>query len=144
MNNIKRKSKLDWKILLLHFKYEQYIWRFYPNLKQNRKIEKITYQLEFEVKTCNSIPTNIIFIVGTVNLITCFNSRLRYYLWILHWGQKLFLYYNRYYRYLDNETKFGKMRTLKKKHSDKLHFVACIYDRQLTGIRLEKNHIKWY
>ena len=143
MKNIKRKSKLDCKILLLHFKYEQYIWRFYPNLKQNRKIEKITYQLEFEVGTCNSIPKNIVFIVGTINLLTCFNKRLRYYLWILHWSQKLFLYYNRFYRYLHNETKFGKTRTLKRKNSHKLHFIACIYNRQLTGIRLEKNHIRW-
>ena len=139
---IKDKSRLDWKILLVNFKYEQYIWRFYPNLKENPKLETISRQLEFKFKT-NSIPENIIFIVGLVNTMTCFNARLRYYLYILHWNQRLFMYYNRYYRYLANEKKFGKKTIFKKKHSHKLHFVACIYHRQLTGIRIEKNHLRY-
>ena len=140
LKNIKRKSKLDWRILLANFRYEQYIWRFYPNLKGNPKLNTISNQLELETKT-NSIPENVVFIVGLVNAITCFNGRLRYYLYILHWNQRLFMYYNRYYRYLGNEKKFGKRITLKRKHNHKLHFVACIYHRQLKGIRLEKNHL---
>ena len=66
LKNIKRKSKLDWTILLANFRYEQYIWRFYPNLKDNPKLETISNQLELEAKT-NSIPENIIFIVSLVN-----------------------------------------------------------------------------
>ena len=139
---IKRKSKLDWTILLVNFRYQQYIWRFYPNLKENPKLETISKQLELEAKT-DSIPENIIFIVGLVNAITCFNGRLRYYLYILHWNQRLFMYYNRYYRYLANEKKFGKKTMLKGKHSHKLHFIACMYHRQLTGVRLEKNHLRY-
>ena len=137
MKNIKRKCKLDWRILLAKFRYEQYIWHFYPNLKDNPKLETISNQLEFEART-DSIPKNIIFIVGLVNAVTYFNRRLRYYFYILHWNQRLFMYYNRYYRYLGNEKKFGKTTTLKRKHSHKLHFVACMYHRQLTGVRLER------
>ena len=111
---IKRKSKLDWRILLVNFKYEQYVWRFYPNLKENAKLETVSRQLEFDFKT-NSIPKNIMFIVSLVNTMTCFNKRLRYYLYILHWNQRLFMYYNRYYRYLANEKKFGKKNNVKEK-----------------------------
>ena len=139
---IKLKCKLDWTILLANFRYEQYIWRFYPNLKENPKLETISNQLELQFKT-NSIPKNVIFIVSLVNAVTCFNRRLRYYFYILHWNQRLFMYYNRYYRYLANEKKFGKKTMLKKKHNHKLHFVDCIYHRQLTGVRLEKNHLRY-
>ena len=139
---IKRKCKLDWTILLTNFRYQQYVWRFYPNLKENPKLETISNQLEIACRN-NSVPNNIIFIVGLVNAVTCFNGHLRYYFYILHWNQRLFMYYNRYYRYLANEKKFGKKTILKKKHSHKLHFVACIYHRQLTGVRLEKNHLRY-
>ena len=107
LKNIKRKSKLDWTILLANFKYEQYIWRFYPNLKDNPKLETISNQLEIEGKS-NSIPENIVFIVGLINAMTCFNSRLMYYLYLLHWNQRIFIYYNRYYRYLANEKNLVK------------------------------------
>ena len=107
LKNIKRKSKLDWTILLANFKYEQYIWRFYPNLKDNPKLETISNQLEVEGKR-NSIPENIVFIVGLINAMTCFNSRLMYYLYLLHWNQRIFIYYNRYYRYLANEKNLVK------------------------------------
>ena len=139
---IKRKSKLDWRILLINFKYEQYIWRFYPNLKDNPKIDTVATQLDLANRN-NSTPDNILFIIHLINRITCFNSRLRYYLYILHWNQRIFLYYNRYYRYQANEKKFGKKTIIKKKHSHKIHFVACIYHRQLTGIRLERNHLRY-
>ena len=143
MKYIKQKCRLDWRILLVHFKYEQYIWRFYPNLNKNPKLDIVSNKLEFDPET-NSVPKNIIFIVGLVNTLTCFNRRVRYYLYILHWSQKLFLYYNRYYRYLANEKKFGKKKTLfKKKHGHKVHLIAYIYYRQLTGIRMEKNHLRY-
>ena len=75
---IKNKSRLDWKILLVNFRYEQYIWRFYPNLKENPKLETISRQLESGNRN-NSMPDNIIFIVQLINTMTCFNARLRYY-----------------------------------------------------------------
>ena len=74
---------------------------------------------------------------------TCFNARIRYYFYILDWGQKIFLYYNRYYRYLSNERKFGKKKILKKKNSYKVHFIPYIYHRQLTGIRSDRNHLRY-
>ena len=109
---------------------------------KNPKLEVVSNKLEFDPET-NSMPKNIIFIVGLVNTLTCFNRRVRYYLYILHWSQKLFLYYNRYYRYLANEKKFGNKTLFKKKHGHKVHLIACIYHRQLTGIRMEKNHLRY-
>ena len=139
---IKNKLKLDWKILLNNFRYEQYIWRFYPTLKKNPKFETVSRKLEL-AETNNSTPNNIIFIVYLINKMTCFNARIRYYFYILNWYQKIFLYYNRYYRYLGNKRKFGKKKILQKKNSHKVHFVACVYHRQLTGIRLERNHLRY-
>ena len=69
---IKRKSRLDWRILLANFRYEQFVWRFYPILKENAKFETISNKLELRYKT-NGLPKNIIFLVGLVNTITCFN-----------------------------------------------------------------------
>ena len=142
LEHIKNKSRTDWKILLINFRYEQYVWRFYPTLKENPKFVTISRELEFG-KNNNSIPKNIIFIVYQINKMTCFNRRIRYYFYILNWYQKVFMYYNRYYRYLGNETKFGMKKTLQKRNSYKVHFVACMYHRQITGIRLEKSHLHY-
>ena len=109
LKRIKRKCSLDWRLLIAKFRYEQYVWRFYPNLKENPKFETVSNKLELQYKT-NSLPKNIIFIIGLVNTITCFNRRIRYYLYILHWNQRIFMYYNRYYRYLGNDKKFGKKK----------------------------------
>ena len=59
---IKKKSRIDWTILLINFRYEQYIWRFYPLLKGNLKFATISRELEL-AETNNSIPNNIISIV---------------------------------------------------------------------------------
>ena len=139
---IKTKSRTDWTILLISFRYEQYVWRFYPLLKRNLKFATISRELELG-KTNNSIPKNIIFIVYLINKMTCFNARVRYYFYILDWGQKIFLYYNRYYRYLANERKFGKKKVLEKRNSYKVHFIPYIYHRQLTGIRFDRNHLRY-
>ena len=137
---IKKQSRLDWTILLINFKYEQYVWRFYPTLKKNLKLETFSLQLELS-KRNNGVPKNIIFIVYLINRITCFNARVRYYFYILHWNQRIFLYYDRYYRYLGNERKFGKKKILPKRYSYKVHFIPYIYRRQLTGVRIDKNHL---
>ena len=139
---IKHKSSMDFRILLANFRYEQYVWRFYPNLKENIKFETVSNKLELRCKT-DSLPKNIIFIVGLVNIITCFNRRIKYILYIIHWNQKIFMYYNRYYRYLCNDKMFGKKNFLKRKHSHKLHLVASIYHRQFTGVRFDKNHLRY-
>ena len=123
---IKKQSRLDWTILLINFKYEQYVWRFYPTLKRNLKFATFSRELELS-KRNNSTPKNIIFIVYMINKMTCFNARIRYYFYILDWGQKIFLYYNRYYRYLANERKFSKKKILPKRNSYKIHFIAYIY-----------------
>ena len=69
---IKRKCSLDWRLLLVNYRYEQYVWRFYPNLKENPKFESVSNKLELAPKT-NALPKNIVFIVELVNIITCFN-----------------------------------------------------------------------
>ena len=53
------------------------------------------------------------------------------------------MYYNRYYRYLSNDRKFGKKKFLKGRHSHKLHLIACLYHRQFTGVKLNKNHLRY-
>ena len=134
---------MDWRILIANFRYEQFVWRFYPILKENPKFEGISNQLELWQYRSNGLPKNIIFIVGLVNAITCFNRRVKYLLYIIHWNQKIFMYYNRYYRYLNNDKNFGEKKFLKRRHSHKVHFVTCIYHRQFTGVRLDKNHLRY-
>ena len=138
---IKNKSIVDYRTLLCHFRNEQYVWRFYPTLKTNLTFTKISSEIEFE--TNNSIPKNIIFIVYLINKMTCFNARIKYYFNVLSWSQKMFLFYNRYYRYLANEKKFGKKTLMKKKNNFKVHFTAWICHRQITGIRLQKNYLRF-
>ena len=99
---VEMQSRLDFTIILINFKYEAYVWRFYPILKRNPIITETSQQLE-STKRNNGLPKNIIFIVYLVNKMTCFNARVRFYFYILHWNQKIFVYYNRYYRYLANE-----------------------------------------
>ena len=79
---IKKQSKLDWTILLINFKYEQYVWRFYPTLKRNHKFATFSRELELS-ETNNSIPKNITFIIYLINKMTCFNARIRYYFYVL-------------------------------------------------------------
>ena len=139
---IEMQSRLDLTILLVNFKYESYVWRFYPILKRNPKITAFSLQLE-STKINNGLPENIIFIVYLVNRMTCFNARVRFYFYVIHWSDKIFLYYNRYYRYLANEKEFGKRKIIPKKYSHKVHFIPYMYQRELTGARIEKNHLRY-
>ena len=140
---VKEQSRTDWIVLINNFKYEQYVWRFYPTLKRNIKLDTFSRQLELS-KTNNGVPENIIFIVYLVNRTTCFNKRINFYFYILHWSQRIFLYYYRYYRYLSNEKKFNnKNKTLVKRNSYKVHFIPYIYRRQLTGCRIERNYLRY-
>ena len=71
---------------------------------------------------------------------TYFNKEIRRFAWILTWKKDVFKYYNRYYRYLNNEKLFGKKKFLNYKNGHKLHLILCIKNRELTGLRLNKNH----
>ena len=139
---IKRKSRTDWTVLLISFRYEQYVWRFYPLLKNNLKFTTISRKLELD-KTNNSIPKNILFIVYLINKLTCFNARVRYYFNVLSWEQKIFVYYNRYYRYLVTKENSVRKKVLEKRNSYKVHVIPYIYHRQLTGSRFDRNHLRY-
>ena len=62
-------------------------------------------------------------------------------MWMLTWSQKIYRYYDRYYRYIRNERLFGGKKFLNYKHGHKLHFISYIKNRELIGIRLNKNHM---
>ena len=140
LNYIKRQSRIDWTILFINFRYESYVWRCYPTLKKNLEIATFSRQLELE-KRNNGLPKNILFIVYLVNRVTYFNARIRFYFYVLHWSQKIFLVYDRYYRYLDNERKFGKRKIIPKTYNYKVHFIPNLYRRELTGTRIQKNYM---
>ena len=139
---IEIQSRLDFTILLINFKHESYVWRFYPILKRNPKITALSLELESK-KINNGLPENIIYIVYLVNRMTCFIARVKFYFYVVHWSDKIFLYYNRYYRYLANEKEFGKRKIIPKKYSHKVHFIPYLYRREITGMRIEKNHLRY-
>ena len=80
-------------------------------------------------------------IVEFVNKITYFNKNIKHFMWVLTWSREIIIYYNRYYRYLKNERLFGKKNFLNYKNGHKLHFISYIKHRELTGVRLNKNHL---
>ena len=111
----------------------------YPNFKQNKKFKSFNRALDFKVD--NGVPKCIIKIVQIINEITFFNKKIREFVRILTWCQHTFRYYDRYYRYQLNEKLFGKKNFLNYRHGHKLHFISCIKNRELTGARLNKNHL---
>ena len=139
LEHIKLHSTFDWKLLVNDFKYEDYVWWSYLNLKGNVRFRQFSDILEMENR-CNGTPKCIIKVVQLINEVTFFNERIRYCLWIILWNQKIFTYYDRYYRYFENERLFGEKKFLNYRHGHKLHFISCIKNRELTGVRLNKNH----
>ena len=73
-------------------------------------------------------------------MITYFNKQIKQFAWVLTWNRRIFKYYSRYYRYLKNEKIFGNKKFLNYKHGHKLHLISYLKNRELTGIRLNKNH----
>ena len=138
LKKIKQNSIFDWRLLKTIY-YEDYVWWSYPNIRQNEKLNVIIHEIEF--KRNNGVPKNIMLIVKLVNKITYFNKEIKHFIWILAWTQELFTYYNRYYRYLRNEKVFGKQNFLNYKNGHNLHFISYIKRRELTGVRLNKNHM---
>ena len=88
-------------------------------------------------------PFNIIRIVELINRYSYFNQRIRYYFALMSWAHNIFIYYNRYYRYHKNNRLFGKKEHLNLKHGYKLHFVAYMYHRQFTAVKLDRNHLRY-
>ena len=88
-------------------------------------------------------PHNILAIVELINMNTYFNRRIRYFFTLMSWAHNIFIYYNRFYRYLQNDKLFGKKQCLAIKHRHKLHFVAFICHRQYTGVKLGKNNLRF-
>ena len=138
MNKIKQNSIFDWRFIQ-NIYYEDYLWWAYPNIRHNEKFYLITCQLNFTIN--NGIPKCIMLIVECVNKITYFNKEIKHFVSILTWSQEIIMYYNRYYRYLKNERLFGKRNFLNYKNGHKLHFISYIKYRELTGVRLNKNHM---
>ena len=131
------RSYFHWK-LIHSVNYEDYIWWSYANFTRNNKFEIFCHNVHLGKD--NGLPKYIIKVVELINMNTYFNKEIRRFAWILTWRQGVFKYYNRYYRYLNNEKLFGKKKFLNYKNGHKLHLILCIKNRELTGLRLNKNH----
>ena len=138
LRKIKENSIFDWR-LIKRIYYEDYIWWSYPNIRHNRKLDLIISQVEF--KRNNGLPKCILLIIEIVNKITYFNKTIKHFMWLLTWSPEIFKYYYRYYRYLENERMFGKKIFLSIKNGHKLHFISFIKHRELTGVKIGRNHM---
>ena len=143
LQRIYTKSGYNWSLVTNQFRYEDYVWWSYTNYNENRKLRIYIDQLEMDYKTDMGYPHNIIAIVELINMNTYFNRRIRYFFTLMSWAHNIFIYYNRFYRYLQNDRLFGKKRRLAIKHGHKLHFVRFIYHRQYTGVKLNKNNLQF-
>ena len=143
LQKIYSKSGYNWYLVTNQFPYEDYIWWSYTNYSENRKLRKYIDDLEMDYKTDMGCPHNIIAIVELINMNTYFNRRIRYFFTLMSWAHNIFIYYNRFYRYLKNDKLFGKKQRLAIKHHHKLHFVAFICHRQYTGVKLGKNNLRF-
>ena len=129
----------DWR-LLKSIKCDDYIIWSYPNFKLNGSFKSFCLELELNERD-NAVPKCIIKIVEIINQVTYFNKEIRVLSKVLTWHNHIFTYYSRYYRYQQNEKLHGKKKFLNYRHGQKLHFVSCIKNRELTGVRLCKNHL---
>ena len=142
LRRIYHRSGYDWSLILIQFRNEDYIWWSSVTYKESRTLNRFIDKLE--MFSCNlGYPQNIIKIVELINLHSYFNRRIRYFYILMSWASNIFIYYNRYYRYQKNNRLFGKKEHLNLKHAHKLHFVAYMYHRQYTGVRLDKNHLRY-
>ena len=71
-------------------------------------------------------PHNILAIVELINMNTYFNRRIRYFFTLMSWAHNIFIYYNKFYRYLKNDKLFGKKQRLAIKTSPQTAF-CCFY-----------------
>ena len=151
LTKIKQHSLLDWR-LIRTIQYEDYNWRLiktiqyedyiiwsYPNLKKNEVFTLINHQICFTRN--NGLPKGILFIVEFVNKITYFNKKIKHFHSVLSWTIELFMYYHRYYRYLNNEKLLTQRKFLNYRNGHKTHFISYLKKRELTGCKLNKNHM---
>ena len=143
LKRIYNQSGYNWYLITNQFPYEDYIWWSFTNYEKNAKLRKFIDVLEMDYKTDMGCPHNIIAIVELINTNTYFNHRIRYFFTLMSWAHNIFIYYNRFYRYLKNDKLFGKKQRLAIKHRYKLHFIAFMYHRQYTGIKLNKNNLRF-
>ena len=143
LKSIYNKSGYNWYLIINQFCYEDYIWWSYTNYEKNTRLRKYIDMLEMDYKCDLGCPHNIISIVELINMNTYFNRRIRYFFTLMSWTHNIFIYYNRFYRYLKNDKLFGKKQHVAIKHRHKLHFVAFICHRQCTGMKLNKNNLRF-
>ena len=140
LKRIYQQSGYNWHLILTLFRNEDYVWWSYVNYQKNRRLRIFIDILEMEHSTNNGCPANIISIIELINMNCYFNARIRYFYSLMSWAHKIFIYYNRFYRYRKNNALFGKKEHLNTKNGHKLHFIAYMYHRQFTGVKLNKNY----
>ena len=123
--------------LIKVIKYQNYLWWCSRTFKQNKKF--VLFNKKLNLKRDNGLPKCIIKIVELINEVSFFNKEIRKIIRASTWYIKIFLYYNRYYRYLHNERLFGNKKFLNFKYGHKLHFISYMRNRELTGVRMNKN-----
>ena len=143
LKRIYNKSGYNWQIISNQFNKEDYVWWSYTNYENNARLRKYIDDLELDYKTDLGCPQNIISIVEVINMNTYFNRRIRYFFTLMSWAHNIFIYYNRFYRYLKNDKLFGKKQRVPIKHRHKLHFIPFMYHRQFTGVKLNKNNLQF-
>ena len=139
LTKIKQNSLFDWR-LLRTIKYEDYVWWSYPNLRKSEVYNLINRQIC--LKRNNGLPKGILFIMEFVNKISYFNRKIKHFHSVLSWTYELFIYYHRYYRFLNNEKLLSKEKTfLNYRNGHKTHFISYLKKRELTGCKLNRNHM---
>ena len=141
LRKIYNRSGYNWSLILIQFRNEDYVWWSY-NTYQCPNLRRFIDILEMEQACDRGYPKNIIRIVEIINSYTYFNRRIRYFFTLMSWAHNIFIYYNRYYRYQANNRLFGIKQQLNIKNGHKLHFVAYMYHRQYTGVKLNRNHLR--
>ena len=143
LRKIYNASGYNWHLIITLFKNEDYVWWSYVNYQHNCKLRRFIDIMEMEQSIDSGCPPNIISIIELINMNCYFNLRIRYFFSLMSWAHKIFIYYNRFYRYRRNNRLFGKKEHLDTKNGYKLHFVAYFYHRQFTGVKLNKNHLRF-
>ena len=140
MKYVRAQGYFDWR-LITRINFEDYRWWSYPNFKTQDKLEIFADNLDLQTEI--GLPKNIMRIIEIINFNTYFIKEIRRFAWVVTWNQSIFKHYNRYYRYLNNEKLFGKKKFLNYRHGHKLHLISYLKKREWTGIRLNKNHLRY-
>ena len=135
-----RVSKINQQFIEI-VKYQNYLQWCSQTFERNQIFTLFNRELDSDLKRRNGLPKCIIKIVEIVNNVSYFNKQIRKFIQASSsiYCQRMFIYYNRYYRYLSNEKLFGKKIFLNVKHGHKLHFISYIKNREVTGVKINKN-----